>query len=522
MNPSLPAKTQRAVVAQQPTVSVHLGRRPDLITVFLIAMFLGGLIGMMIGLSGEKPPKNPQKAFLAVTALMGALASLPVLYYLRRRPTFFDVTRDEVRLRERKKTSAIPMGQISRLNYFKQSFLRSFYTVEGRDGVSLTFAMIGNQRLSGLQEVLDALEERTGLQWVGRRATTRFRDFVAALRAATNSRNGWRLLGWVGRKALYIRGDDAGVNDPLLRWGYFLVTLAGGVALFSVEMIIIGKLRSIAWCAVLIAVVYFLSTLGVNVILVLMRQQVRGREALESELLAAREVQTRLLPRSTPVIRGLDFAAACIPAREVGGDYYDFISLPGEACVAVVADVSGKGLAAGLLMTLTKGALTSRLAQGEALDLALTSVNSTIRSSAEKNLFVSMVVASVDHAGEVLLLRAGHNPPFMLRKDGSSERLTPSGIALGFADAALFARQSVVQRLSMKPGDSLILYSDGVTEAMNGAGEEYGEERLLAMANRGSYASAAEIKDALLEDVGAFREGAPVNDDLTLVIIRAV
>ena len=74
----------------------------------------------------------------------------------------------------------------------------------------------------------------------------------------------------------------------------------------------------------------------------------------------------------------------------------------------------------------------------------------------------------------------------------------------------------------MKPGDSLILYSDGVTEAMNGAGEEYGEERLLAMANRGSYASAAEIKDALLEDVGAFREGAPVNDDLTLVIIRAV
>ncbi len=521
MSSSSSVKGQRAI-GQNSTVSVHLGRRPNTATFLLIACLFGVLVGLVVAYSSEKtPPKNPQRFFLVMTAFLGAFAALPVLFYLRGRPTFFDVASDEVRLRERGKTSSIPVAQVSRLNYFKQSFFKSKYTVEGREGVSLNFSLLGNQNLSGLQEALDALEQRTGLQWVGRRATTTFRDFVAALRAATSSRSSAQLLGWIGKKMLYIRGDDAGVNDPLLRWGYFLVTAGGGIAFLSVEMIVLGWLRSLTLCALLIAGVYVLTTLGVNMILVLMRQQVRGREELESELLAAREVQTRLLPRSTPVIRGLDFAAACIPAREVGGDYYDFILLPGEACVAVVADVSGKGLAAGLLMTLTKGALTSRLAQGEALDLALASVNSTIRSSADKNLFVTMVVASIDHKGEVMLLRAGHNPPFLLRKDGSNERLTPAGMALGFTDSLLFASQTVVQRLSMQPGDSLILYSDGVTEAMNGAGEEYGEDRLLAVASRGSYASAAEIKDALLEDVKAFRKEAPVNDDLTLLIIRA-
>jgi hypothetical protein len=505
------------------TVTVHLGRRPNLATVFTAFTAVSFVFGILFAIfrRGLKHIlSDPEKlAFIGVLILSTTL--LAIALYLQFRQRYLRVNRSYVTLQGPRSEVSVPVSQIVRLNYFKQSWLRSIYTIETREETTLKFALLGQPTLPHFQEALDYLEKLSGRSWTGRRSTARLPEFLTALRGVANARTNGQLATWVVARLFFVRGEEAGANDPLMRWGFYAVSWGLGFGLLALESLVFDFFDSPYPTVALIALMYLSICLGANVLLAFTRKQIRGREALEAEVAAAREVQLRLLPSRTPHIAGFELSGVCIPAREVGGDYYDFVALPSGQHAVVVADVSGKGLSAGLLMTLTKGVLATRLGSGDSDVEALTSVNRTIRTAAGRNRFVSMALARIGGGGDVSVVRAGHNPPFVVRQ-GKVSRISPPGLALGFAEDSLFVRAASSERFALGAGDTLVLYTDGVTEAMNVAGEEYGEERLARVVEKNAALPAEALQAAVIDDVQEFRGAAAPSDDLTLVIVKAV
>ena len=250
------------------------------------------------------------------------------------------------------------------------------------------------------------------------------------------------------------------------------------------------------------------------------------RERLARELSLAREVQRRLLPQSIPHVEGVEVAAAEVPAREVGGDYYDVVRL-GEDCLGVlVADVSGKGAAAAFYMAEMKGVFQvgSRLtrAPGELLARA----NEALAPSFGRGVFASAVYAVLDaEAGTLALARAGHTPAVLVRDgdrpDGGRWLLRGDGLAIGLdRDGALFRRTLREQAVALAPGDTLVLYTDGLVEARDAAGEEYGYDRLAAFVERHAAAGADGLRDRLLAERRRWSGHDDPDDDTTLVVVR--
>jgi hypothetical protein len=247
------------------------------------------------------------------------------------------------------------------------------------------------------------------------------------------------------------------------------------------------------------------------------------RERLLVEISVAREAQQRMLPLAPPAIPGFSVASICRPAQRVGGDLYDFVALEEGRWGIAVADVSGKGLPAAMYMSMTKGLLLAAADErSDALEI-MADVNAGLYSVGQRNVFVTMFFAVLDPTSrEVAFVRAGHNAA-LWRKPGTRETvsLTPSGIALGMSGSKLFTRSCAVERLTMAPGDTLFIYSDGVTEAMNGKSEEYGDDRLAAAIARSDGLDAAAARDRIIDDVSAFVGKTSPNDDLTLVVLQA-
>jgi serine phosphatase RsbU (regulator of sigma subunit)/catechol 2,3-dioxygenase-like lactoylglutathione lyase family enzyme len=242
------------------------------------------------------------------------------------------------------------------------------------------------------------------------------------------------------------------------------------------------------------------------------------REAEKSaahELVIARQVQSRLFPQSMPAQRSLEYAGACLPARAVGGDYYDFLSLGPDRLCLVVGDVMGKGIAAALLMANLQANLRSRVAfapddpQG-----LLQSVNGLFCDNSPDGAFASLFFADYhDATGSLRYVNCGHLAALLVRRDGTVERLAATSTVLG-----LFRQwECSVGETRLDPGDLLVLYTDGVTEAFDEAGDEFGEERFLAAVRRHRHRSPASLLDALLEEV---REFSPheQHDDRTLIV----
>jgi sigma-B regulation protein RsbU (phosphoserine phosphatase) len=241
------------------------------------------------------------------------------------------------------------------------------------------------------------------------------------------------------------------------------------------------------------------------------------RQRLEQELKVARDIQTSFLPSCCPEAPGWQLAAFWRAARQVGGDFYDFIPLPREHVGLVIADVADKGVPAALFMavsrTLTRAAsMTGHRTPGE----SLTRTNEMILSDARSDLFVTMVFADLSPVGRVTYANAGHNPPLVVRATGEVERLHAHGMALGVMPEVAIHDQQI----RLENGDLLVLYTDGVTDALDARGREFGLERLeqAAVANRGSTADGivAAIQDAVHEFVG----DEPPFDDLTLVVAK--
>ncbi|MEM9292222.1 MAG: PP2C family protein-serine/threonine phosphatase [Acidobacteriota bacterium] len=257
------------------------------------------------------------------------------------------------------------------------------------------------------------------------------------------------------------------------------------------------------------------------------------RERIKAQLGVARQAQRLMIPESEPEVSGVELAAYFESAREVGGDFYDFIPLSGlphadckeghdHRWALVVGDVSGKGLVASLYMTFTRGLLLAAVESCVQPIEVLREVNHHLRDTVDRTTFVTAFYAIFDpQSGRLDYARAGHNPAYLRRRaEGVTLPLQPKGFPLGAVGDALFSRSLIQEHLDLRVGDVLVLYSDGLTEAMDEHREEYGDHRLLSAIARTDGLPAHRIRDALLADIHAFVGAAPQHDDMSLVVMR--
>jgi serine phosphatase RsbU (regulator of sigma subunit) len=246
------------------------------------------------------------------------------------------------------------------------------------------------------------------------------------------------------------------------------------------------------------------------------RLQAEQRAAHEIEL--ARQVQARLLPAAGPRLRSLEYAGRCRQARSVGGDYYDFLDA-GEGRVGLVlADVSGKGFAAALLVSSLHASLRSQSPRASDLPARLETVNRLLYEATETSRYATLFLGEFDDADRRLrYANCGHNPPLVLRSDGSRERLAATAMVVGLVDEWTAGTEEAL----LGPGDLLAIYSDGLSEATNETGEEFGEARLARTVETHRDTGARAILDAVFAEVSRFSAGEQA-DDQTMVIARVV
>ncbi len=238
------------------------------------------------------------------------------------------------------------------------------------------------------------------------------------------------------------------------------------------------------------------------------------------DLDAAREVQQRLFPQPHP-IAGLDYAGASRPALGVGGDYYDFIRLSNAETGIAIGDVSGKGVSAGLLMASLRafvhGQTRGRVA--DLTDLAV-NLNRLVYESSAPNRYATFFYAQYDAPSRRLeYVNAGHLPPMIFGvRDGREvvQRLEPSGPVIGLMEGCAYESHTV----TLEEGDVLVLFTDGITEAMDGAGDEWGEARLEDRVRANRALPARDLLDEILRGAEAFADGTPQYDDMTLIAAR--
>lgn len=253
-------------------------------------------------------------------------------------------------------------------------------------------------------------------------------------------------------------------------------------------------------------------------------RKISERERMQKELEIARNVQIGLLPKSSPQLTGFDIGGTCLPAKEVGGDYFDFVKLGESKLGIAIGDVSGKGVPAAIYMTLTKGILQSHAEENISPKLVLNKVNKLLYRSIEKNSFVSMFYAILDIKEHKLTYsRAGHNPGIVVNQiDGNSTLLTANGIALGLEEGTVFDKTLQEHSLEVKAGDMLVFYTDGIVEAMNEQREEFGEEKFLDIIAKNRQLSSAQMIKLIINEVKSFAGNYPQNDDITLVVIKVL
>lgn len=253
-------------------------------------------------------------------------------------------------------------------------------------------------------------------------------------------------------------------------------------------------------------------------------QDIKGeleRERMAGELEIARTVQMRLLPQKSPQIPGYDISALCIPAMEMGGDYFDYVSSPGRLGL-VIGDVSGKGIPAAIYMTLTKGIFQSYAEEDSSTLNVLARVNRQVHKTIQHKSFVTMCYALLDEAtGRVTYTRAGHMP--LIHYDSRTKSihcLKPRGIGIGLESEELFRRFTAEESVVLCDNDFLFLYTDGLTEAVNQERQMYGEERLISLLESYKDAPAEEIINAVFNDVLCYSTGCAQQDDITMIAIR--
>jgi sigma-B regulation protein RsbU (phosphoserine phosphatase) len=244
----------------------------------------------------------------------------------------------------------------------------------------------------------------------------------------------------------------------------------------------------------------------------------KGR--LERELQVAREVQASFLPRETPQVPGWEFVARWQPAREVAGDYYDFIPFDGEQLGLVIADVSDKGMPAALFMALTRSIVRASVGRAPSPADGIAHANRLICADSTRGMFVTLFYALLNPpTGEITYVNAGHNPPLLCRADQDQlTQLARTGMALGVVEDTPFEQHT----LRLNPGDFMLLYTDGVTDATDAHEQDFGMERLQRVILDHRHAPAAEAMAALEQAIRDFAGPTAPFDDMAVVVIKCL
>jgi sigma-B regulation protein RsbU (phosphoserine phosphatase) len=252
---------------------------------------------------------------------------------------------------------------------------------------------------------------------------------------------------------------------------------------------------------------------------VMLHDQLIEKKRLETQLEVARQVQLELLPARDPELEGFDISAYNFPTEEVSGDYYDWVRIYDDQIGIVIADVSGKGVPAALLMAFLRASLRAATHIGYAPHISMSKVNYLLWESIERNQFVTAFYGILDAANRtVAYSNAGHNPPFLMEVDGTVHFEERGGVPLGmFRDTRYYEFFATIE-----PGQVLVLYTDGVTEAMNRAREEYGRDRLVEAVRQCRHLGAREMIDFIHRDVLNWTEGLGATDDVTFFIVKAI
>ncbi len=265
----------------------------------------------------------------------------------------------------------------------------------------------------------------------------------------------------------------------------------------------------------------FLQALTVHIAIALENAKLHAaivdQQRIRTELALARQIQQNLLPRPPERWHRYRIAALAESCFEVGGDFYDFLTVSPTTMAAVIADVSGKGISSALVMSTMQATLRAMLVGVHSFERLLEKMNDVIREYTGGRMFVTLFLALLDsESRKVHYINAGHNPPVLVRADGSCEQLAEGGTVLGLLPGVSFVRAHT----EVKPGDVLVLYTDGLVEATNAADEMFGIEGLVtSVRNGGSAGSPRDTITHILATVRDFSAGAPQADDQTLVII---
>ncbi|HEV8134212.1 MAG TPA: GAF domain-containing SpoIIE family protein phosphatase [Pyrinomonadaceae bacterium] len=252
---------------------------------------------------------------------------------------------------------------------------------------------------------------------------------------------------------------------------------------------------------------------------VMLHEQLIEKKRLQGQLEVARQVQLELLPPNDPELPGFDISAYNFPTEEVSGDYYDWVRIYDDQIGLVIADVAGKGIPAALLMVFLRASLRAATHIGYATHISMAKVNFLLWESIERNQFITAFYGILDASNRTLhYSNAGHNPPLLIDAQGTARFIEWGEQPLGmFRDTRYHEHYH-----TFRPGEILVLYTDGVTEALSPNGEEFGRDRLITAVKRGSTLSARELIASMQRDVYQWTDGVGLTDDATFFVIKAV
>ena len=247
------------------------------------------------------------------------------------------------------------------------------------------------------------------------------------------------------------------------------------------------------------------------------------KKRLDHDLEIARDIQRILLPSEAPAINGFQISGLNAPARQVSGDYFDYIQVDEERLGVAIADVSGKGVPASLIMAICRSVLRAEAARNPSPADVLRKVNRQLYPDIKEDMFISMAYLILNHQrdGGITLARAGHDPPLLYKRQ--SETVTPvksPGMVVGIDSGNVFDRLTTDFAIPLERDDCLVLYTDGVTETLNSDGDEFGLERMMQSVRASATNGAQAIVRKIIEDVRDFTGSVPQNDDITLIAIR--
>jgi len=246
------------------------------------------------------------------------------------------------------------------------------------------------------------------------------------------------------------------------------------------------------------------------------------KKRLDHDLEIARDIQRIFLPEKSPAIPGFEIAGLNIPARQVSGDYFDYIRVDEHRLGVAIADVSGKGVPASLIMAICRSVLRSQAPQNPSPAEVLKAVNRQLYPDIKEDMFISMAYLVVDHStGSITIARAGHDAPLLYRRAQQTiELIKPPGMVVGIDSGSVFDRITNDFAIPLEQDDCLVLYTDGVTEALDAEGFEFGIDRMIQSVRASAAHGAPAIVTRLIDDMRNFVGAQPQNDDITLITIR--